>query len=208
MGAPQRRSPLYGRATLCDPDGRARLEERKFLGKLILRGNHDQVRAGVKKVLGVDLPAASPETSSGDSAEVLWLSPDEWMIVTEPDAERALAASLGEALAGVHHQIADVSDYYTTITLSGPATREILMKLTMLDVHRRTFKAGEVRGTMLMHSQATLYQRLDDDTEAGPGFDIIVRWSMADYLWCLIAECGREFGLPGQKPVTGERLVI
>lgn len=208
MGAPQRRSPLYGRATIADPDGKSRLEERKFLGKLILRGDYDQVRGGVRKVLGLDLPKTSPNTASGDNADILWLSPDEWMIVTEPDGEGAIAASLGEALAGVHHQIADVSDYYTTICLSGAAAREILMKLTMLDVHRRCFKAGEVRGTMLMHSQATLYQRIDDDTEAGPGFDILVRWSMADYLWCLIAECGREFGLPGQKPVTGERLVI
>jgi len=208
MGAPQRRSPLHDRTALRAPDGKAGLEERKFLGKLILRGAHDQVQAAVKEVLGLDLPRTSPKTASGDKADILWLSPDEWMIVTEPDAERAVAASLGEALAGVHHQIADVSDYYTTICLSGAAAREILMKLTMLDVHRRSFKTGEVRGTMLMHSQATLYQRVDDDAEAGPGFDIFVRWSMADYLWCLIAECGREFGLPAQKPVTGERLVI
>jgi hypothetical protein len=33
-----------------------------------------------------------------------------------------------------------------------------------------------------------------------PDFDLIIRRSHADYLWCLLALAGREFGLPEQKP--------
>ena len=214
MAAPQRRSPLQARSPLkdrapaADAGATVQLRERPFLGKLVLRGRRDRINGGVSGVLGFDLPKTSPNTASGDKATALWLAPDEWMIVTGPDAERSLAAELGKALPGVHHQIADVTDYYTVICLSGAQAREILMKLTMLDMHQRTFKAGQVRGTMLMHTQATLYQRPGDEAGDGPAFDIFVRWSMADYLWCLIAECGREFGLPEQTPVSGERLVI
>jgi len=208
MADPIRRSPLHPRLRISSDDGGVHLRERRFLGKLILRGDYEAVKGGISECLKLDLPQTSPNSVFGDKADILWLAPDEWMIVTEPEAERALAAQLGKALDGIHHQVADVTDYYTTIQLSGGPAREILMKLTMLDVHSRAFKAGEVRGTMLMHCQATLLQRLDDDAEDGPAFDIFVRWSMADYLWCLIAECGREFGLPAQKPITGERLVI
>jgi sarcosine oxidase subunit gamma len=31
---------------------------------------------------------------------------------------------------------------------------------------------------------------------------------MADYLWCLLAEAGREWGMPREVPVKGERLTI
>jgi len=206
MTSAQRRSPLHDRAPLANEGGTVRLEERRFLGKLILRGRAGPMDEAVAGLAGAGLPKASPNTAASDAATLLWLSPDEWMVVTEPGAEATLAAGLEEALAGVHHQIADVTDYYTVLRLAGTASCEILMKLTTLDMHERAFKPGEVRGTMLMHCQAVLYMR--PETGDGPSFDIFVRWSMADYLWCLIAECGVEFGLPAQKPVTGERLVI
>ena len=203
-----RRSALHHRFPITNQEKNLLLEERKFLSKLILRGAHDVVKAGAEKALGIGLPKSSPHTARGDAVDVLWMSPDEWLIVGEADTELTTATALEDALAGKHHQVTDVTDYYTVLSLQGGAARAVLMKLTMLDVHKRAFKAGEVRGTMLMHTQATLFQRLDDDAEGGPVFDIFVRWSMADYLWCLIAECGVEFGLPAQKPITGERLVI
>lgn len=208
MTPPVRRSPLEGRETLADPAGRARLEIRDFPGKLILRGKPGQIRAGVKQALGLALPETSPATASGSSATLLWLGPDEWMVLTGKGEEAGVQHTMAQALSDTPHQLADVTDYYTSLALSGAKAREILMKLTMLDLHERAFKVGEVRGTMLMHTQAVLYQSGGDDEPGGPVFDILVRWSMADYLWCLIAECGREFGLPEQVPISGERLVV
>ena len=39
-------------------------------------------------------------------------------------------------------------------------------------------------------------------------FSLFVRWSMADYLWCTVADAGREWGMPEQVPVKGEALTI
>jgi hypothetical protein len=39
-------------------------------------------------------------------------------------------------------------------------------------------------------------------------FRLLIRWSMADYLWCLLADAGREWGMPAEVPVKGERLTI
>ena len=31
---------------------------------------------------------------------------------------------------------------------------------------------------------------------------------MADYLWCLVADAAREWGVPEEQPVEGETLTI
>ena len=82
------------------------------------------------------------------------------------------------------------------------------MKLTTLDLHPRAFKTGMVAGSMFGRTQATLWQATDDAEEGGPLFRLIVRWSMADYLWCLIADAAREWGAPDQSPVGGETLTV
>jgi sarcosine oxidase subunit gamma len=53
-----------------------------------------------------------------------------------------------------------------------------------------------------------IWQRADNGSVGGPEFSVFIRWSMADYLWCAIANAGREWGLPEEVPVKGERLTI
>jgi sarcosine oxidase gamma subunit len=72
-------------------------------------------------------------------------------------------------------------------------------------VHPRAFRAGMVAGSVFAHANALLWLPLGGDEEA---FQLFVRWSMADYLWCVIAEAGREWGVPEEFPVKGERLTV
>jgi len=112
------------------------------------------------------------------------------------------------ALEGLHHQLVDVSDYYTVIDVAGRKSRELLMKLTTLDLHARAFILGMVAGSVFGRANALLWQTRSDADEAGPAFRLFVRWSMADYLWCIVAEAGREWGMPEQIPVKDEKLTI
>jgi sarcosine oxidase, subunit gamma len=201
MSEPYRRSPLRHRSEIVAPDAVARLVERAFHGKLVLRGDPALVDAAVKAVAGLSLPEPCRAMRDAETA-VLWIGPDEHWIVTAADRAPALAAALGDSLAGIHHQIVDVSDYYATIKVSGPRAREMLMKLTTLDLHPRAFAEGQVAGSMFGHAQAYLWQRVSDGE--GPAFELFVRRTMADYMWCLLAEAGREFGLPSQAPLAGE----
>ncbi len=199
----RRRSPLAHRAPIKAMEGAARMAEVPFLGKLVLRGNPAKVGRAVSGVTAVPLPEACKATRQGETA-VLWIGPDEFWIVTAGDAQKALAEDLETALSGVHHQIADVSSYYTAIELAGPRAREMLMKLTTLDLHRSAFTIGQVAGSMFGRGQATLWQVEGEASEGGPVFRLFVRRSMADYLWCLLAEAGFEWGMPRQQPLTGE----
>ena len=76
------------------------------------------------------------------------------------------------------------------------------MKLTTLDLHKSKFGPGDVAGSNFGGSTATLHMTSDDP----PAFDLYVRRSFADYLWCALAESGREFGLPEQTPRGGEAM--
>ena len=107
-----------------------------------------------------------------------------------------LIQALAAALKGTHHQLADVTDYYTTIALDGTKAREALMKISTIDWDARVFKAGMGATTPL--GRATPFTRMVSDNP--PAFEIVIRISMADYLWCLLAEAGHEWGMPAQHP--------
>lgn len=51
-----------------------------------------------------------PNTSATWSArDILWLGPDEWLVVGEAGSEGSIERELRDALAGQHHSIIDVS---------------------------------------------------------------------------------------------------
>lgn len=207
--APARRSPLQHRAPAEGSGGAVHIAELPFVGKSILRVNHHDGSERVKPVLGFGLPSDPLTTAGSGDVSVLWLGPDEWMAINaSAEGSPALAARISEALSGVHHQFVDVGDYYTIIEIGGAKARELLMKLTTLDLHPRSFRAGMVTGCVVGRANVTLWQTIDDAETSGPAFRLFIRWSMADYLWCALADAGREWGVPEQIPLKGEKLVV
>ena len=205
---PLQRSPLAHRDGVQGAAGIVRVSERPFFGKFILRADRHEAVERLRSRLGIGLPFDALTSSRQGETAFLWMGPDEWMLVTGPAESDERARAAAEALAGTHHQLVDVSDYYTIIEVAGAKARELLMKLTTLDLHPRAFRAGMVTGSVFGHANAMIWQAGDDAEEDGPVFRLFIRWSMADYLWCLLAEAGREWGVPEQIPVQGERLAI
>jgi len=182
------------------------MAQRPFIGKLILRADPQAAVEPLRAALGLGLPFDPLTSSTSGTTSFLWMGPDEWMLVTAPGEAGALAIAAGSALAGTHHQLLDVSDYYTIIEIGGPKAREALMKLTTLDLHPRSFTPGMVTGSVFGRGNAMLWLPLEAAGEET--FSLFVRWSTADYLWCTVADAGREWGMPEQVPVKGEALTI
>jgi sarcosine oxidase subunit gamma len=200
LSALAHRTPLVADETL-------RLAERPFAGFVVLRGEAETVAEPVTATTGLVLPRACRGTSTDGELAVLWLAPDEWLFVTaEVAATATLAARLADALAGRHHQVVDVSDYYATIDLAGPALRSALAKLVALDLHPRAWRRGEVLATRLAQALVQLWLVADEAADDEPMARIVVRRSLADYVWCLLAEAGREWGLPREAPIGRVRL--
>lgn len=206
---PERLSPLTHRSAVTG-DGDLVMKEAPLLGKLILRIDAE---AGSKAVDAATKGAALPTTpcsvshSDDGAIAILWLGPDEWMLMTARDSEKDLTYGLSMGLSGTHHQLSDVTDYYTAIDISGATARELLMNLTTLDLHPRGFSQGQVKGSMFGHAQAYLWQ-LSTEPGQAESFRLIVRASMADYLWCLLTRSGRTLGLREELPIEGEQLTL
>ena len=205
VARPVRRSPLAHRAAIAGEG--VRIAERPFLGKFILRADPHEAVERLRVALGLGLPFDPSTSSTNGETSFLWMGPDEWMLVTPPGEAETRRREAADVLAGTHHQLVDVSDYYTVIQVAGARARELLMKLTTLDLHPRAFRPGMVAGSIFGRANATVWQMPEE--EAGePVFRLFIRWSMADYLWRLLANAGREWGLPEQAPIKGEVLTI
>ena len=74
------------------------------------------------------------------------------------------------------------------------------MKLATLDLHPKAFKAGMGVACLIGRCNPWLRQTREDTAEGGPAFEMTIRLSMADYLWCLLSEAGEEWGLAAPAP--------
>ena len=90
--------------------------------------------AAAKGVLGVDLPTKPRTSASWGDVKVLWLSTDQWLILSSRAKAHELLASLRAALQGIHSLVVDVSDMRAIIRLEGDGCREVIMKGTSLDL--------------------------------------------------------------------------
>ena len=73
---------------------------------------------------------------------MIWLGPDEWLIVVPTDAKTSLVASLAAALSDCHAAVNDVSGGNVAIRLAGNNVRQLFAKGCTLDFHRKKFGAG------------------------------------------------------------------
>ena len=180
-------------------DAGVRMAEVPHLGKLSLRGSPDDhaFLNAVAASFGVGLPLAPNTSATSDAAGgslALWLGPDEWLLVTPPGEEGALAASLAEGLAGIHSAVVDITDNSTTLRLSGPRVRDVLAKGVPIDVHPRAFPAGKVVQTLCVHADIILHRR-DDEPNQSPVFELTVRRSFAEYVWLWLLDAAEEFAV-------------
>jgi sarcosine oxidase subunit gamma len=139
--------------------------------------------AAVQGVLGAAPPLAANTAAAFADGAILWLGPDEWLVVAAGDSG-ALAARLAAALAGRHVAVTDVSSNRAVIELAGPRAADVLAKGCGLDLHPDVFRPGQCAQTLLARAQVILHRPGD-----APAWRLHVRGSFAAYLagWLLDA---------------------
>lgn len=154
-------------------DLRGEVSDRKFL-------------AAVKHVLGVDLPKAPRTSAAWGDIRVLWLSIDQWLVLTAADKAGDLVTALRKALAGHHTMVTNVSDMRAVIRVEGPAARVALLKGCSLDLIGGGYGEGTVRRVRFAEIAALLHV-VEDDV-----FDLYVFRSYADYAWNFLKATCRD----------------
>ena len=137
-------------------DDRVRLAEQPFPGQMGLRVAPGSAAAGrVGEALGAPLPETPNTVAEAGRRHVMWLGPDEWLVVEPAGAEGGTEAMLAAALAGEGAAV-DLSANRTALILSGPDARAVLAGCCPLDLHPSAFPAGRCGQTLLARAQVII----------------------------------------------------
>ena len=187
-----RRRPLdHLPETIRVGDGALEVAERAFVGKINLRGDPavDGFLAAAGSALGVAPPTEPNTLAEAGEVRVFWLGPDEWLVVTPPEKEAALARALEDALGDIHAAVTVVSDQRTVIAIGGGKAREVLEKLCPLDIHPNAFVPGSAAQTHIAHLAVLIHQR-----DEAPSYDIYLDRTHAEHLWRSLEDAAWEYG--------------
>jgi sarcosine oxidase, subunit gamma len=130
------------------------------------------VRAGDGSALG--LPTEPNTWARLGEREVLWLGPDEWLVVAAADAA-AVVADLESSLVGSHHSVVDVSANRAVIELAGAGRLELLSSACPIDLDPRSWTQGRCAQTLFGATQVLMQERTENTR-------LFVRPSFATYV--------------------------
>jgi sarcosine oxidase, subunit gamma len=152
--------------------------------RLVLRGRPDAMIAAGQS-FGVALPDTCRAAVAATRA-VLWLGPDEWLLLAENDAP-AVIGQISRALAQVSHTLVDVSHRSAALTVTGPQTSVLLNHGCPLDLSQATFPVGMCTRTLFGKAGIILWRTAEET------FRLEIERSFAAYVWQLLVEARREF---------------
>ena len=197
------RSPLahLGLSTQSEDDAPAgvTLSETAFRGQINIRGNAEDTAfaAAVKKATRLDLPI-DPNTVNGKPAttRVMWLGPDEWMVITKPQGGKRVFDALWKNLKvdGMHASVVDTSEARTTLTVSGKHARDVMAKLCSLDLHPSQFVPGQCAQTIVGKVGVMLLHTAETKT-GGSTYELYALRSFSTYLWKRLEDAATEYGV-------------
>jgi sarcosine oxidase, subunit gamma len=133
------------------------------------------VRCGVDAAERLGFPL-EPNTVAGDvRRSVLWLAPDEWLVVGLPGTGGAAIGELDAALGTEPHSVIDVGASRVVLEMTNDDRLDLLVSVCSIDLDPRSWRPMTCAQTMLGRAQVIL-QELPEATR------IFVRPSFAGYV--------------------------
>lgn len=142
------------------------------LGMITVRGDLATIGTATASVTGCALPDMRM-ASHGADASVLWMSPDELLVVCPYDQAGKFAADLTTALAGAFATVAVVSDARAVFDVQGPQAADAIAKLSPVDFS--ALAPAEVRRTRMAQVAAAMWAHED-------GYRVVCFRSVSDYV--------------------------
>jgi len=161
------------------------MEEKTPIAKINLRGNlkNKEFTINVEKILEMSLPKEAGNTSVKEKITLLWLGPNEWLLVSNVEIaketnvyelEQVLFDEISKTNLGA---VTNVTDHFTIFSLSGSNIFEVLSKGCPYDFDSEDFLDNRVVQTILSNIDVTIHRKSKNE------IDLYVRRSFADYLW-------------------------
>jgi sarcosine oxidase subunit gamma len=161
------------------------MKEKSPIAKINLRGSLKNIEftTNAEKILEMSLPKEAGNTSVTEKITLLWLGPNEWLLVSNAEItkqtniyelEQVLFDGISKTNLGA---VTNVTDHFAIFSLSGSNIFEVLSKGCPYDFDSENFTDNKVVQTILNHIDVTIHRKNKND------IDLYVRRSFAAYLW-------------------------
>jgi sarcosine oxidase subunit gamma len=172
-------------------EGIAKIEALPATGMITIRGDQssDSFAKAVCEAAGVDSLPGKRETRLTGGYGLLWMSPDELLLLCPYAGAAGTAERLAQALSGDHALVVNVSDARSLMQVQGSRAREIMAKLAPVDFSKEAFAPGMVRRSRLAQVAGAFWMT-DNST-----FRIVCFRSVSEYVFGLLkvsADLGGE----------------
>jgi heterotetrameric sarcosine oxidase gamma subunit len=163
-------------------------------GKLVVEGA--QAEDALRAAFGLPSLKVNEGQPIGetDLSHIYRLRNDLFFISTPPGGETATRKTLTDTI-GESEQfitVTDITHGRVEIRVIGPTSSQLLSKVCGLDFHPTEFPNHHAKQSSLAKTHQLIIRR---DIGELPAFSIIGARSLGAYVWEILSEAGREFGL-------------
>ena len=153
--------------------------------KLNLRGKNRDFITKVGKVLSIIPPTDSNTSSGNEKINILWLSPDEWMVYSNDKVNlndsNTLEDNLFNEISKVKlGSVTNITDHWTMINIKGDKVFELLSAGCPFNFNNFKNSKGAVTQTLLNHIDVIIHNKNIND------LNLFVRRSFFNHLWSWI----------------------
>ena len=154
--------------------------------KLNLRGKKREFFTTVGKHLDMILPTEANTSSSSSKLTSIWLSPDEWMVVSNEitkkdtnkyELEESLYSSISKTNLGA---VADVTDQFVMLELEGSKIYELFSSGSPFNFNEFKEKKGSTTQTLLSNIDVIIHNKGENLV------NLFVRRSFSEHLFSWI----------------------
>ena len=151
--------------------------------KLNLRGKKREFFTAVGKHLDMILPTEANTSSSSSKLTAIWLSPDEWMVVSNEFMEKntnsyVLEESLYNSISKTNlGAVIDVTDQFVMLELEGPKIYELFSSGSPFNFNDFRKKKGSTTQTLLNNIDVIIHNKSENSV------NLFVRHSFSEHLF-------------------------
>ena len=170
------------------------IEEIPFIGKLNLRGNAKDKNflSDAGSILGTLLPLDPNIKVENTKFQVIWLSPNEWLITfLKNDIFFKIYSQLNVQLNPEKTSVTDISENRTIIRIEGKKSVELLRKFMIIDIDKILKDNSRVAQTIFVKIPVLIIR--NHLIEEKQSFDIHVNRSHTNYLRALLIDGCNQF---------------
>ena len=163
-----------------------KFQEVSFINKINLRidPNNNLHTSACGKILEAILPTKPNTFNENEKVKIIWLSPDEWVIVNKK--EKNLLKDLESELGNKDASVTDISENRTIIRISGNKIYKLLSKFLVLDLEKNLSNESACAQTLFVKVPVLLVRNSKE--KEIPELDIFINRSHSNYVYNLIVD--------------------